>query len=577
VPGSQAIITTTKPVALEKQEITYNSLNISTGRRVNQPGASLTFTVVISAVFASTIIAVLLGTSLSYAYLKSSFAPEAEHIVNLTVGDIDLRSERLAAVSKYIENIDNVGCNAASFILMRRYVASSIGIFDIGLLDVGNGGMGGLNCSAMTGVIGTEFFRASPVVTLENGAKLWNSYNPGEIVARPRAKDVNSRSAYAYSYNQFIYFIEPLPIQTHPPRIGEWEMVYNYSTPIPLSGTEGLYKEFESGNLDARGVVAAACSDQDRYCVMIFSSWLEIAKKEPLTIVVLLISTFLAAIGLFVLFIRLIQSDRSTKSRSMKALQKNMFYCHYQPIVSVADGLTVGCEALARLNDKFGPISPFDFISVFESQKNMQKFTEAIFEKAYMGLHELKWDGQKPFKLSVNIFPQNLNARTVCFFEGHRARKDKRFQICLEVTEDSRVHDDQFRRVVAELNLLGIEVSADDFGTGYGNLNRIASPGLRYLKIDRSLVSSLTVTNAKNSLCWFIPPLARKIGLDVIAEGIENIENLEAIRLMGVKYAQGYYFGRPQKAEKLLSLVAFQRKLPLNALVKLISADGVQL
>jgi sensor c-di-GMP phosphodiesterase-like protein len=543
---------------------------------VKQPGSNLSFTVVISAVLASTIIAVLLGTSFSYSYLKSSFAPEAEHIVNLTVGDIDLRSERLAAVSKYIEKIDNVGCNAASLSLMRRYIANSIGIFDIGILDASNRGANGLNCSAMSGVIGTEFFRASPVVTLENGAKLWNSYDPGVIVAHPMATGVNNRSAYAYSYNQFIYFIEPLPIQTQPPRIGEWEMVYNSPTPIHLSGTEGLYKEFESGNLDARGVVTVACSEQDRYCAMIFSSWLEIVKKEPLTIVVLLISAFLVAIGLFVLFIRFIQSGRSTKTRSMKALQKKLFYCHYQPIVSVADGLTVGCEALARLNDKFGPISPVDFIPVFESQKHMQKFTEAIFEQAYIGLHELKWDGQKPFKLSVNIFPQNLNAQTICFFEGHRARKDKRIRICLEVTEDSRVHDDQFRRVVAELNQLGIEVSVDDFGTGYGNLSRIASPGLKYLKIDRSLVSSLTVTNAKNSLCWFIPPLAQKVGLDVIAEGVENIDNLEAIRLMGVKYAQGYYFGRPQAAEELIKLVSSQRKPPLNSLLKLVSTGGVR-
>lgn len=169
-----------------------------------------------------------------------------------------------------------------------------------------------------------------------------------------------------------------------------------------------------------------------------------------------------------------------------------------------------------------------------------------------------------------------VSLENICFFEGHRARKDKRIRICLEVTEDSRVHDDQFRRVIAELNQLGIEVSVDDFGTGYGNLSRIASPGLKYLKIDRSLVSSLTVTNAKNSLCWFIPPLAQKVGLDVIAEGVENIDNLETIRLMGVKYAQGYYFGRPQAAEELIKLVSSQRKPPLNSLLKLVSTGGVR-
>jgi hypothetical protein len=215
---------------------------------VNQPAVRLSFTVIVSAALASCFIALLLGISLNYAYLISSFTPAAQYISKLTAGDIDLRSERLAAISKSMALIDNLGCNTTSLSLMRSYVANSIGFFDIGLLDAENEGVNELNCSAMGGVIRTEFFRSSPIIRHENGAKLWNSYNPGEIAAHPRASGVNNRSAYAYRHNQFIYFIEPLPIQSHPPRVGEWEVVYSPSTPMSstphrMTGERSNYAE----------------------------------------------------------------------------------------------------------------------------------------------------------------------------------------------------------------------------------------------------------------------------------------------------------------------------------------------
>ena len=161
--------------------------------------------------------------------------------------------------------------------------------------------------------------------------------------------------------------------------------------------------------------------------------------------------------------------------------------------------------------------------------------------------------------VAFNLFPQNIRFQEIHDLLGPvQARLAAAgVQVELEVTEHN--YDRSVMAQIDKLKAAGYRVSVDDFGTGYSNLGSIKRFAPHYLKIDKSFVFDMEDASIRSSLIPEIVGIGKAVGAKLIAEGVENIRQVEQLRAFGVQYAQGYYYSRP------LPLEAFQAYLRDNA------------
>ncbi|MGZ4595274.1 MAG: putative bifunctional diguanylate cyclase/phosphodiesterase [Actinomycetes bacterium] len=243
-----------------------------------------------------------------------------------------------------------------------------------------------------------------------------------------------------------------------------------------------------------------------------------------------------------------------------RAISEDLLVPHYQPIVDLADGRIVAVEALARIKGADGTlIAPAEFIDVAEETGLIVELDARMFELAVGQL--ARWRG--PDALGLRRLATNLSARSL---------EDPRFAdrmhkamtwydvpgsaLRIELTERSllsgspAVHE-SLRRIAA----LDLAVGLDDFGTGYSALAYLQQFQLQFLKIDRSFVSRLGNSRRDDAVVGSVIDLAHAHELLVIAEGVETVEQLQALRATGCDWAQGYLMGRPMSADDLEALV----------------------
>jgi EAL domain-containing protein (putative c-di-GMP-specific phosphodiesterase class I) len=248
-----------------------------------------------------------------------------------------------------------------------------------------------------------------------------------------------------------------------------------------------------------------------------------------------------------------------------KALEREEFRVHYQPIVALRTGRISGFEALVRWQRSDGRfVAPGEFIGVAEEMGLIVGIGKWVLRTACEQAH--RWhleDPQEiPLTMSVNIsarqFVQDDLVAQVA--EILRETKVEPSAIKLEITESVTMGDaERTIRVVNELKKLGLRFSIDDFGTGYSSLSYLRRFPMDTLKIDRSFVSNLDKDAEKREIARTIVGLARNLGMDVVAEGTETLEEVNFLRTLDCEYAQGYFFSRPVDAQKADVLVAERR------------------
>jgi len=229
--------------------------------------------------------------------------------------------------------------------------------------------------------------------------------------------------------------------------------------------------------------------------------------------------------------------------------------CHYQPILELATGRMVGCEVLARLQDGDRLLYPDKFIPALNKQHLSWNFDAAVSRAALQEL-AAALPPQNGFTVALNFFPHNLKRDTIhAHLQSVMAEIDRAdFKIELEVTEYDFSPDlaPELRR----LKLDGYGISIDDFGTGYSNLGIVKKVSPDYLKIDRSFVFEMEDETIRSSLIPEIIAIARAVGSQVIAEGIETAAQEAQLKALGVQLGQGYYFARPMGMEDLQRYIA---------------------
>jgi len=242
-----------------------------------------------------------------------------------------------------------------------------------------------------------------------------------------------------------------------------------------------------------------------------------------------------------------------------KALEREELLVYFQPQVDIQTGKLVSAETLVRWNHpKHGMVSPDNFIPLAEEMGLIIDIGNWVLTQACSKLKAWQAKGLALEKVAVNLsslqFKQSdLLTQTLKVL--HETELDAKY-LELELTESIIMNDAEATiQVLHALKEMGIRLSVDDFGTGYSSLNYLTKFPLDELKIDKSFIVDVDSDSHNASIVTAIVAMARSLGLDIVAEGVETERQLGFIREQGVRLVQGYYFSKPVSArefEKLL-------------------------
>jgi len=243
------------------------------------------------------------------------------------------------------------------------------------------------------------------------------------------------------------------------------------------------------------------------------------------------------------------------------AIERQEFELHYQPIVSLESGRVTGFEALIRWrHPERGMVSPAEFIPIAEETGWIVPIGAWVLETACEQL--ARWQDElrpdPPLTMSVNLSGKQFSQPDLIEFIAGQLRKCNIApeNLKLEITESAIMEQGQevIERLHA-LRALGVKLALDDFGTGYSSLSYLHRFPLNTLKIDRSFVMRMQEGGENREIVRIIVALGQTLGLDVIAEGIEETAQLGDLRELGCQGGQGYFFSRPLVPAAALELL----------------------
>lgn len=242
------------------------------------------------------------------------------------------------------------------------------------------------------------------------------------------------------------------------------------------------------------------------------------------------------------------------------AIDTKCFHMVYQPKVDMNTGELVGAESLLRWSDPtLGDISPVQFIPIAEASGLMQAIGDHIFSMVLAQIASWRAAGLVVPTVAINVSACQLH-------EPHFVEKVKTWvtqsglpnnAISIELTESSLMENpDLMQAIFMELKHLGITLSIDDFGTGYSSLSYLRKLPVHEIKIDRSFVEGIATEQDSRVVARTVINMVNSLGLRVVAEGVETLEQSLALRADGCFVAQGFFYHRPLAADSFALLLA---------------------
>ena len=241
----------------------------------------------------------------------------------------------------------------------------------------------------------------------------------------------------------------------------------------------------------------------------------------------------------------------SLETELRKAIRNEEFVLYYQPRVDMEKHRVVGAEALLRWQHPVrGIVSPLEFLPILEEAGLIDEVGEWVINEAMQALN--RWDklSLPPIMLAVNLSARQFHEKRLPNTFQKLAKDNKidlqKKRLEVEITESLLMEDVvSARAILLNLHEMGIKIAIDDFGTGYSALSYLIKFPLNYLKIDKSFVDRVHVSDDAKAIVEAIISLSYSLRLGVIAEGVESREQLIALQSLGCKQFQGFLFAKP--------------------------------
>jgi EAL domain-containing protein (putative c-di-GMP-specific phosphodiesterase class I) len=247
------------------------------------------------------------------------------------------------------------------------------------------------------------------------------------------------------------------------------------------------------------------------------------------------------------------------ESRLRKAIEQQEFVLHYQPKCDLHTGAITGLEALVRWQDpERGLLAPVHFIAMAEETGLIVPLGRQILAIAARDSATLQSHFAAPLRIAVNLSARQLDDPH--FLDEMRelmaAPREQPFPLDLEITESMVMGDpEQAVRTMTQLQAMGIGLAIDDFGTGYSSLAYLKRFPVHVLKIDRSFVNDIPEDANDTAITQAVIAMGHTLGMRIVAEGVENAAQMQALRSFGCDEMQGYYFCRPAALDTIIRLL----------------------
>lgn len=246
-------------------------------------------------------------------------------------------------------------------------------------------------------------------------------------------------------------------------------------------------------------------------------------------------------------------------SELRQAVPEDQLELHFQPVIELATGKIIKAEALVRWNHpNHGMVSPAKFIGLAEETGLICEIGNWVFMEA--AAHAKYWSDklQVPFQISINKSPvQFASDRHTSDWVAHVAELGlHQHNIIIEITEGVLLNmSGTLSETLRTLRKGGFALSIDDFGTGYSSMSYLKKLDIDYLKIDQTFVRDMLQDKTTATIAETIIVMGHKLGLKIVAEGVETAEQRDWLKAQGCDFAQGYFFSKPVPAavfEKLI-------------------------
>ncbi len=247
------------------------------------------------------------------------------------------------------------------------------------------------------------------------------------------------------------------------------------------------------------------------------------------------------------------------------AMESDQLSLVYQPIYDAQDGTLASAEALLRwTHPEHGPVAPDSFIPMAERTGLIVPIGEWVLDQACSQLRRWQDAGWAQARVAVNLSAMQFSHSGLVemlevILDRYRIKPES---LTLEITETTAMQNAEISIVILQnLRRLGVRIAIDDFGTGYSSLLYLKRLPVSELKIDRGFVHDLTFRKEDVAIVEAVVTLANKLGLRVVAEGVETPEQHDLLMDLGCDYLQGYLLGRPVHPETLLGLVTADKRV----------------
>ncbi|WP_413701196.1 EAL domain-containing protein [Psychromonas sp. KJ10-10] len=253
---------------------------------------------------------------------------------------------------------------------------------------------------------------------------------------------------------------------------------------------------------------------------------------------------------------------KSIQNSIQQAINTNQFSLYYQPKVRLEDGIVETAEVLMRWQHaSLGWVSPVEFIGLSELDGQIQAIGDWLIENSINQLIDFKKRFNGNIKLAINISPRQLQSNQIIEELTYLLKRTGINPACLEleITEGCIIEDlTQTADILWQLKHLGVNIAIDDFGSGYSSFAYLSKLPVDVLKLDKILIDDLGINTGVNDMLQSIIDLCHRLNIEVVAEGVEQQDQVELLRDYGCHYIQGYVYSKPVTKDEFETILINQ-------------------